>query len=276
MTCAEGAPPPLRARGKAGRRAQIELDTFGHLWKKKAPKSEPVAPSYPPGTLKSVGMRNSVQIVGLCHFRSDPSPKAVPERRKAVKLTHTGMVIRKLDTFPHLLTQKTPKSEPVAPSYPIGTLNNLLKKSDTFCQFFGELRVKAAQGRKTSVILTHTGMVGRKLDTFPHLLTQKAPKSEPVAPSYPLGTLNNLLKKSDTFCQFFGELRVKAAQGRKTSVKLTHTGMVIRKLDTFPHLLTQKAPKSEPVAPSYPPWTFGDLVGALWYENTKNTQKPSL
>ena len=26
MTCAEGAPPPLRARGKAGRRAQIELD----------------------------------------------------------------------------------------------------------------------------------------------------------------------------------------------------------------------------------------------------------
>ena len=40
---------------------------------------------------------------------------------------------------------------------------------------------------------------------------------------------------------------------------------VMRKLDTFPHLLTQKAPKSEPVAPSYPPWTFGDLVGALWY-----------
>ena len=139
------------------------------------------------------------------------------------------MVIRKLDTFPHLLTQKAPKSEPVAPSYPLGTLNNLLKKSDTLCQFFGELRVKAAQGRKTSVKLTHTGMVIRKLDTFPHLLTQKAPKSEPVAPSYPLGTLNNLLKKSDTFCQFFGELRIKAAQGRKTPVELTHTGMVFSK-----------------------------------------------
>ena len=191
--------------------------------------------------------------------------KAAQGRKTSVKLTHTGMVIRKLDTFPHLLTQKAPKSEPVAPSYPLGTLNNLLKKSDTFCQFIGELRVKAAQGRKTSVKLTHTGMVIRKLDTFPHLLTQKAPKSEPVAPSYPPWTLNNLLKKSDTFCQFIGELRVKAAQGRKTSVRLTHTGMVIPKLDTFPHLLTQKAPQSEPVAPSYPPWTFGDLVGALWY-----------
>ena len=186
-------------------------------------------------------------------------------RKNTVKLTHTGIVFQKLDTFPHLLTQKAPKSEPVAPSYPLGTLNNPLKKSDTFCQFFVELRVKAAQGRKNSVKLTHTGMVFRKIDTFPDLLTPKAPKSEPVAPSYPLVTLNNLLEKSDTFCQFFGELRVKAAQGHKTSVKLTHTGMVFRKLDTFPHLLTKKAPKSEPVAPSYPPWTFGDLVGALWY-----------
>ena len=29
MTCAEGAPPPLRARGKAGRRAQIEQGDEG-------------------------------------------------------------------------------------------------------------------------------------------------------------------------------------------------------------------------------------------------------
>ena len=175
------------------------------------------------------------------------------------------MIFRKLDTFSHLLTKKSPKSEPGAPSYPLGTLNNLLKKSNTFCQFFGELRVKAAQGRKNSVKLTHTGIVFQKLDTFPHLLTKKAPKSEQVAPSYPVGTLNNVVEKSNTFCQFFGELRVKAAQGRKTSGKLTNTGMVFRNLDTFPHLLTKKAPKSEAVAPSYPPWTFGDLVGPLWY-----------
>ena len=238
-----------------------KLDTFPHLLTQKAPKSEPVAPSYPLGTLNNLLKKSDT----FCQFFGELRVKAAQERKTSVKLTHAGMVIRKLDTFPHLLTQKAPKSEPVAPSYPLGTLNNLLKKSDTFCQFFGELRVKAAQERKTSVKLTHAGMVIRKLDTFPHLLTQKAPKSEPVAPSYPLGTLNHLLKKTDTFCQFFGELRVKAAQERKTSVKLTHTGMVIRKLDTFPHLLTQKAPKSEPVAPSYPPWTFGDLVGALWY-----------
>ena len=108
-------------------------------------------------------------------------------------------------------------------------------------------------------------MFFRELDTFPPPLTQKAPESELVAPSYPLGTLNNLLKKSDTFCQFFGELRVKEAQGCRTSVELTRKNMGFRQLDTFPHLFTQKAPKSEPVAPSYPPWTFGDLVGALWY-----------
>ena len=29
MTCAEGAPPPLRARGKAGRGAQIEQEDEG-------------------------------------------------------------------------------------------------------------------------------------------------------------------------------------------------------------------------------------------------------
>ena len=29
MTCAEGAPPPLRARGKAGRRAEIEQGDEG-------------------------------------------------------------------------------------------------------------------------------------------------------------------------------------------------------------------------------------------------------
>ena len=29
VTCAEGAPPPLRARGKAGRRAQIEQGDQG-------------------------------------------------------------------------------------------------------------------------------------------------------------------------------------------------------------------------------------------------------
>ena len=136
------------------------------------------------------------------------------------------MVIRELDTVPHLLTQRTPKSEPVAPSYPLGTLKNLLKKSDTFCQFIGELRVKAARRRRTSVELLHRRMAFRKLDTLPHLVTHELPESEPMAPSYPLGTLNNLLKKSDTFCQFFGDLRVKAARRRRTLVDFTNLSML--------------------------------------------------
>ena len=34
MTCAEGAPPPLRARGKAGRGAQIEQEFHRHQYRK--------------------------------------------------------------------------------------------------------------------------------------------------------------------------------------------------------------------------------------------------
>ena len=42
-------------------------------------------------------------------------------------------------------------------------------------------------------------------------------------------------------------------------VKWTRPPMAFRKVDTFAHLLSQTAPKSAPVAPSYPPCTFGDL-----------------
>ena len=50
---------------------------------------------------------------------------------------------------------------------------------------------------------------------------------------------------------------------------LLYPGLIIQKVDTFAVSLQKKAPKTEPVAPSYPPGTLGNLLVAPWYQNTQ-------
>ena len=53
-----------------------------------------------------------------------------------VKPPQAGLVIQKVDTFVVSLQQKAPKTEPVAPSYPPGTLRSVLVETNRVRQFF--------------------------------------------------------------------------------------------------------------------------------------------
>ena len=66
-----------------------------------------------------------------------------------------------------------------------------------------------------------------------------------------------------------GDPRPKTVRERKNAVKPPQPGLVIQKVDTFAVPREKKAPKTEPVAPSYPPGSLGNLLVAPWYQNTQ-------
>ena len=84
-------------------------------------------------------------------------PKTVRERKNAVKTPQPGLAIQKVDTFAVSLQKKAPKTEPVAPSYPPGTLGNLLVKTSRVRQFLGGPATKNGPGAKTCGQNTPTG-----------------------------------------------------------------------------------------------------------------------
>ena len=75
---------------------------------------------------------------------------------------------------------------------------------------------------------------------------------------------------------FGGDPRQKKVRERKNAVKPPQPDIVIQKVDTFAGTLQKKAPKTEPVAPSYPPGSLGNLLVAPWYQNTQTPEKHPL
>ena len=152
-----------------------KVDTFAvSLQKKKTPKTEPVAPSYPPGTLRSVLVEtNRVrQFLG-----GGGAPKTVRERKNVDKRPQPGLVIQKVDTFALSLQKKTPKTEPVAPSYPPGTLGNLLVNTSTVRQFWGGPPTKNGPGAKKCGQTPPTGSSYSKSRHFCGVIEKKSAKN---------------------------------------------------------------------------------------------------
>ena len=84
--------------------------------------------------------------VGLGNFWGDPQPKTVQKRINAVQLPDQGLIIREVDTFAVIMPNKAPKTGPVAPSYPPGTLENLLLETSRVRQFLGGRPTKNGPG----------------------------------------------------------------------------------------------------------------------------------
>ena len=140
---------------------------------KKAPKTEPVAPRYPPGTLENVLVKTNT----VRQFLGDPQPKTVRERKNAVKTPQPGLVIQKVDTSAVPREKKAPKTEPVAPSYPPGSLENLLVETSRGRQFLGGPPTKNGPGAQKCGQNTPTGSSYSKSRQFCGDNAQKSAKN---------------------------------------------------------------------------------------------------
>ena len=74
---------------------------------------------------------------------------------------------------------------------------SLFKGSET-------LLCQKRSGGKNAVRLPQQDLVNRKVDTFAVIMPKNPPKTKPVAPSYTLGTLENLLVKTNRVRHFLG------------------------------------------------------------------------
>ena len=90
-----------------------------------------------------------------------------------VKSPQLGLVIQKVDTFAVSLQQKAPKTEPVAPSYPPGTLGNLLVNTSTVRQFWGGPPTENVPGAKKCGQTTPTGSSYSKSRHFCGVIAKK-------------------------------------------------------------------------------------------------------
>ena len=118
-----------------------------------------------------------VVVVGSGNFGGDPRPKTVRERKNAVKSPQPGLIIQKVDTFAVSLQKKAPKTEPVAPSYPPGTLGNLLVKTSRVRQFWGGPPTKNGPGAKKCGQNTPTGSYYSKSRHFCGVIAKKSAKN---------------------------------------------------------------------------------------------------
>ena len=206
---------------------------------KTAPKPQPVAPSYPPGTLGNLLVKTS----RVRQFLGGPRPKTVRKRKDTVKSPPSRLVIQKGNTFavtPHLgpvfqnvdpfavsLQKKAPKPQPVAPSYPPGTLGNLLVKTSRVRQFLGGHRPKKVRKRKDAVKPPQSRLVIQKGNTFAVSLQKKRQKQSRWRQVTPRGTLGNLLLETSRVRQFWGGPRSQTVHEPKDSVRSTQSCPVL-------------------------------------------------
>ena len=100
------------------------------------------------------------------------------------------------------------------------------------------------------------GLVIQKVDTFVVSLQQKAPKTEPVAPSYPPGTLGNLLVNTSTVRQFWGGTPTKYVPGAKKCGQTTPTRSSYSKSRHFCGVIAKKNAKNRAGGAKLPPGYF--------------------
>ena len=93
--------------------------------------------------------------------------------------------------------------------------------------------------------------------TFAVSLQKKAPKTEPVAPSYPPGTLGNLLVKTSRVRQFLGGPPTKNGPGAKKCGQNTPTGSYYSKSRHFCGVIAKKSAKNRAGGAKLPPRYFG-------------------
>ena len=101
------------------------------------------------------------------------------------------------------------------------------------------------------------GLVIQKVDTFVVSLQKKAPKTEPVAPSYPPGTLGNLLVNTSTVRQSWGEPPTENGPGAKKCGQTTATGSSYSKSRHFCGVIEKKSAKNRAGGAKLPPRDFG-------------------
>ena len=221
---------------------------------KKAPKTEPVAPSYPPGTLGNLLVKTS----RVRQFLGGPPTKNGPGAKKCGQNTPTGSCYSKSRHFCGAKGKKSAKNRAGGAKLPPpGTLGNLLVKTSRVRQFLGGPATKNGPERKNAVKTPQPGLVIQKVDTFAVSLQKKAPKTEPVAPSYPPGTLGNLLVKTSRVRQFLGGPPTKNSPGAKKCGQNTPTGSCYSKSRHFCGVIAKKSAKNRAGGTKLPPRYFG-------------------
>ena len=88
-------------------------------------------------------------------------------------------------------------------------------------------------------------------------LQKKAPKTEPLVPSYPPGTLGNLLVKTSRVRQFLGRPATKNGPGAKKCGRITPTRSYYSKSRHFCGVIAKKSAKNRAGGAKLPPRYFG-------------------